>query len=206
MTAALGDAALRALARDALLAWQPILRALLEGNGGSTPADADAVRSLVAFLDALAPAAEPALGAALVRERALHDVDAWVGLPATAVLAEVVEHASCDEAATLASARCRFAQVATLVERLVPPGKLARRLVGGAAKGVRHADAAADAERAGNDRRTRAALRKAAKAAARLERRLGSRAAQKAMPSAVAAMLAAEAAALRTDVTTLRDG
>jgi len=205
VTAAMEHPSLVPLARDALLAWQPHLQALLDGTGETTPVEATAVERFTAFLDALAPLASPPLRAAMMKERALMEVEGWPGRSAAEVLDLAVERVSCEEAATFASVECRLDQLALLTERLVPAGKIATRLLKSARRTTRFVDAAASAVAQEKPRRLRAALRKLSKTLAGIERRLGSRAAVKVTPPEVAAMLAAEASGLRADVGALGD-
>jgi len=200
VAAAMEHPALAGLARDGLLAWQPILQGLLDGAGETTTVEATAVERFTAFLDALAPVASPSLRAAMVRERALMEVEAWPGLSAAEVLGRAVTRVSCEEAATLASVACRLDQLTTLTERLVPAGKVAKRLLKSARRSARFADAAVAQEK---PRRVVALLRKLSKTLGGIERRLASRVAAKVIPADVAAMLAAETSGLRADVATL---
>jgi len=78
---ALADAALQAALLDGVLLWQPLVQALVDGDGSSTITAAQAA-ALAEALDLLEALGSPALAARIRRERAALDVPTLAGLTA----------------------------------------------------------------------------------------------------------------------------
>jgi hypothetical protein len=201
LAAALAAPSVAMLAKENLLAWQPNLRALVEGGGAAVTVTAGQVDGLVAFLDALRPTAAPRLQEAIDRERALADLPSWVGLTMDQALARL-DALSCERAPTFASAACRFDELGRLTAALVPPGKLATRLAKAAKDGKRWVDKAAALTDPRKRRPRRAAVGKAARAASQYERKLASKLG--AGLGDAKAVLLATSGPLREDLATLR--
>jgi hypothetical protein len=187
----------------ALLAWQPSLRSLLDGTGGTATIAPEQVQALLAFLDALVPVATPAVRVAARRERVLLGVDGWAGLSIEQALARL-EQVGCEASASFASVACRLEELATLVTRLVPAGTVATRLRAAAEKGEGRARDDERLRAEGKQRPARIALRKAIKAVAGLERTLRSRRGMRAVEAGVREVLESQVSGVHADLTALR--
>ncbi|MEK7786492.1 MAG: hypothetical protein AAB658_13870, partial [Chloroflexota bacterium] len=60
--------------------WEPMLQALIDGNGNSVIITAEQVQAVQSFLDHLSAVASPALQQTIADERAQHPLDQMIGM------------------------------------------------------------------------------------------------------------------------------
>jgi hypothetical protein len=171
------DANVRDLGKAALLAWQPSLQMLDEGQPATV--SSGQIQALAAFLDALRPLAGKPLAGAIDRGRARLQVETWEGITMDDALARL-DQLVCTREATGASVVCRIDDIGEVFEG-APAGPLTDKLVASLAK-ARTTAVAADQLAAGRQRR--AGFKKTGKLLGKLAKRVKSRKGQKAFPDA----------------------
>jgi len=175
--AIVSDTNLRDLGKAAILAWQPSLQMLDEGQPATV--SSAQIQALAAFLDALRPLAGKPLAGAIDRGRARLRVEAWEGITMDDALARL-DQLVCAREATGASVVCRIDDIGEVFEG-APAGPLTDKLVASLAK-ARTTAVAADQLPAGRQRR--AGFKKTGKLLGKLAKRVKSRKGQKAFPDA----------------------
>lgn len=195
------DSTVLTTGRRALVAWMPIIDALVAGNGDAATVSAAQAALAAAFLAAVRAAGSEALVLALEREALLVDAESLEGLTATEALARI-EGFSCEAAPTLESVRCRLADLRRLVREGLA-GRARRQLASRVAKGQKQAKQAAAASAKGKGRRAAAKLRRVGRLLRGVERKLGAKRLAKKTPDAVRLVLDGVVAALRADTDTL---
>jgi hypothetical protein len=186
---------------DAFVAWQPIIRALVDGTGATVTITDAQVQIVQDLFDALR-AASPTLRTAIDRERILFDPSGLTGATAEQWLARV-DRLSCERARTFASVRCQLDELARLVEGGGAGGKTATRLLAALAKAGSRAAAAEQADASGKARPRRAALRKVGRLLAGFGKRLTSKRGKRDVGEDLRALLLDQSVALRNDVAAL---
>lgn len=193
---------LTALSLAAMRAWEPVVRALVEGRDATiTTAQVDA---LGAALDAMAAVASPVLQRAIARGRAQLDLATFPGLSATAAL-DRLDRLACPEGRTAESLRCRVADLADAVAGRFPAGTLQSKLLRLAEK-ARTATEAAVAAQPTDAGRARRLLRVAAKRLGAARKRARSRSARKALPPGIRGLVTEPVPALQADLRALARG
>lgn len=192
---------IRTLINDAFVAWQPVIRALVEGTGASVTITDAQVQVVLTLFDALR-AASPTLRPVIDRERILFDPSGLAGATAEQWLARV-DRLSCERARTFPSLRCQIDELARLVQDGGVGGATARRLRANLGKAAKRAEAAEKADAQGKARPRRTALRKVGALLARFGSRLGSRRATRDISEDLRVLLLDQSLELRNDVTAL---
>jgi hypothetical protein len=158
VAAALRNVDVMTTGRAALVAWMPIIDALVAGTGDAASVSAEQIAAAEAFLAAVRAAGSDDLRSALEREALLVDFSSFEGLTATQLI-DRLGQMSCQAAPTLASLRCRLADLKRLARAQVA-GRRGRRLaarVGKVETQVARAEAAVGKS---NTRRAKQRLRR----------------------------------------------
>jgi Tol biopolymer transport system component len=192
---------LRTHIHDAFVAWQPVIRALVDGTGAAVTITDAQVQIVLALFEALR-AASPALRPVIDRERILFDPSGLAGTTADQWLARL-DRLSCERAQTFPSVRCQIDELVRLVEAGGASGATAKRLRATKGKAAKKAEAAERADAEGKVRPRRAGLRKVGAALAVFGRRLASKRAKRDVAEDLRVLLGDQAVALRGDVTAL---
>lgn len=198
--AAAADAQLIDLANQSLLDWLPVVQAVVGVEGaGDARVTQGQVDGLLAFLDALHPAAGPALQGAIDRGRERLQLESWVGLTPGEALARL-DALVCTTEATLDSVRCRIGDVAEVVEMDVGK-KLQRKLLRFLTRAAAQVQRAA--KLAAKRKRRRQALKRANRFLVRLRKVVRSRRGRK-IEASVREQLLAPVPQLQEDLRQLR--